>query len=78
MASLIEFLEAVGLENVTVKPLHQCITGVAMERKGGAKVSFLTNEITPSDAFGEMKRTAFIVWMDAKKFDAALEKTKGK
>ena len=78
MASLIEFLEAVGLENVTVQPLHQCITGVAMERKGGAKVSFLTNEITPSDAFGEMKRTAFIVWLDAKKFDAALEKTKGK
>ncbi|EOJ8425719.1 hypothetical protein ACM43E_001052 [Escherichia coli] len=78
MASLIEFLEAVGLENVTVQPLNQCITGVAMERKGGAKVSFLTNEITPSDAFGEMKRTAFIVWMDAKKFDAALEKTKGK
>ncbi|EIW7013794.1 hypothetical protein [Enterobacter bugandensis] len=78
MASLIEFLEAVGLENMTVQTLHQCITGVAMERKGGAKVSFLTNEITPSDAFGEMKRTAFIVWMDAKKFDAALEKTKGK
>lgn len=40
MASLIEFLEAVGLENVTVQPLHQCITGVAMERKGVPKSAF--------------------------------------
>lgn len=76
MASLIEFLEAVGLENVTVQPLHQCMTGVSMKRGGGAEVRFLTKEITVSDAFGKMTRTAFIVWMDTEKFDAALEKTK--
>lgn len=77
MASLIEFLEAVGLENVTVQPLHQCMTSVSMKKGGGSEVSFMTTEIATSDAFGKLRRTAFIVWMDAEKFDAALEETKG-
>lgn len=78
MASLIEFLEAVGLENVTVQPLHQCMDGISMNKNGEAKVTFFTREISPTDVIGKISRTAFIVWMDAENFDAALKKTKGK
>lgn len=78
MASLLEFLEIVGMENITCQPLHECMTAAQMKRGGDTEVKFITREITPSDLAGKMRRTAFIVWMDADKFDAALMEINGK
>lgn len=78
MASLIELLEVVGLENVTVQALHECATGATMKKGGDTEVKFITGEITPGDMVGKMCRTALIVWMDAEKFDKALKEIKGK
>lgn len=77
MASLIEFLTEVGVEDLTCQPLHACMTGSAMRKGGDTEVKFLTREITPADMVGKMRKTAFIVWMDAEKFDAALAKLQG-
>lgn len=77
MASLVQFLEAVGLKNVTCQPIHQCVTGAQMRKGGETEVKFMTREITPSDLTGKMRRTGFIVWMDAEKFDAALKGING-
>lgn len=78
MASIIEFLNEVGLENITCQPLHQCMTGAATRKGGGTEVKFMTDAITPNDIYGKMRKTAFIVWMDADKFDSALKKLQGK
>lgn len=78
MASLVEFIERVGLENVTCQVLHECLTSAKSRRGGDTEVSFVTREFTPADMFGKSHKTAFIVWMDASKFDTALTELKGK
>lgn len=78
MASLLEFLEVVGMESITCQPVHQCITGAQMKKGGETEVRFLTRGITPLDLTGKMRRTGLIVWMDADKFDAALKEINGK
>ena len=78
MASLIEFIEQVGLENITCQTLHESITSVKNVRGGGSEVSFQTQEITASDFAYKLRKTAFIVWIDADRFDAALKELQGK
>ncbi|WP_395166116.1 hypothetical protein [Klebsiella pneumoniae] len=78
MASLLDFLEAVGTENIACQLIHQCVTAAQIKRGGGTEVKFITCEITPTDLTGKMRRTGFIVWMDADKFDAALMDLEGK
>ncbi|HBQ3059776.1 TPA: hypothetical protein L7V77_001411 [Klebsiella pneumoniae] len=78
MASLKELLETVGMENLTCQIIHQCVVGAQLRRGGVTEVRFHTREITPTDLAGKMHRTGIIVWMDADKFDSALEEIGGK
>ncbi|HHB7457089.1 TPA: hypothetical protein ACN7NB_002805 [Klebsiella pneumoniae] len=78
MASLIEFIEQIGLKNITCQVLHECLESAKSRKGGNTEVSFVTREFTPSDMVGKPRKTAFIVWMDADKFDAALMELKGK
>lgn len=73
MASIIEFLEKVGVEKLTCQVLHESMTNANMGKRGETKVTFLTREITPTDLIGEMKKTAFIVWMNSEDFNEALK-----
>ncbi len=82
MASIIELLEEIGVDNIGVQALHTCMSKSDL----GSKKSSLTIEtdaITTGDAEfieGEvkLKKTALICWVDGEKFDAALAKFNGK
>ncbi|WP_436882817.1 hypothetical protein [Enterobacter asburiae] len=78
MASLIEFIEQVGIENTACQVLHECLTSAKSRKGGDTEVSFITREFTPSDMVGKSRKTAFIVWIDADRFDAALKELRDK
>lgn len=82
MASIIQLLEEIGVDNIGVQTLHSSMSG----SKLGAKKSSITIETdaitTANSQFvgGEVKldKTAVICWVDGDKFDVALAKLKDK
>lgn len=65
--TITELINAVGLENVGIQHLDECIVG-ASARKSGTEVCFITNSMSVGDvATGEGERQALIVWLPRKK-----------
>lgn len=64
--SIIELIQAVGLENIRVQYLDQ--TTEAMDyskKKGGTTVRFITTEITVDDLLsGKPKKCGMVIWFD--------------
>lgn len=72
--SIIELLEAVGVENLEVQSLGNSMDGFTSKAKGTeARISFFTDKSKAQDlAFGKM--AAMVVWMPADKLKEAGEK----
>lgn len=75
MASLSELIKEIGDDNVTVQALHTCMDS-ASYNKGLTTIKFKTQGLSATDLTLD-KKTALIVWVDADKFNDALEKFKG-
>lgn len=76
MASIIQFIEKVGLKNIKAQPLNHAVSGVKV-RENGATLTVETDVITSAnlDFFGDdislskLGKSGVILWMDSEKFD---------
>lgn len=75
MASLSELIMEIGDDNVAVQFLNQCMIDAKYD-KGHTTIKFGVNGLGAMDLV-DNKKAGLIVWVDADKFDNALEKLKG-
>ena len=67
---LTEFLEKIGDENLAVQVLHDSIVS-EKKTKQDIKVTFAT-EFKNTQLLGDSKRVGIVVWMDADKYNEAI------
>ncbi len=67
---LTEFLEKIGNENLAVQVLHDSIVS-EKKTKQDIEVTFAT-EFKNTQLLGDSKRVGIIVWMDADKYNEAI------
>ncbi len=67
---LTEFLEKIGNENLAVQVLHDSVVS-EKKTKQDIEVTFAT-EFKNTQLLGDSKRVGIIVWMDADKYNEAI------
>lgn len=67
---LTEFLEKIGNENLAVQVLHDSIVS-EKKTKIDIEVTFAT-EFKNTQLLGDSKRVGIVVWMDADKYNEAI------
>ena len=67
---LTEFLEKIGNENLAVQVLHDSIVS-EKKTKQDIEVTFAT-EFKNTQLLGDSKRVGIVVWMDADKYNEAI------
>lgn len=66
--TIVELITEVGLENVGIQHLDECIVGATAKKRGGVEVRFITHSMSVKDAWTcEGERQALIVWLPRKK-----------
>jgi len=72
---LSELLKLVGDENIQFQMLHDCMTTIEQRsrKKGGNKITFVTEGLTPTEVMHNTGNVGVIVWVPREKW---LEATK--
>lgn len=66
-------------KSVGVQWLSKCASGFKSKKRPSehCEVSFVTDAINPSYAFGKSDKVCAIIWLDKKEFKAAMERLGG-
>lgn len=75
MASIDKVLAQIGVENVSVQYLGECMTNIKTGKKE-TEISFVTQELTANDAMRGSSKTAMIVWVDSAQYNQATAELK--
>lgn len=61
--TIVTLLEQVGLENVQVQPLASSMCDIKSLKKGGTKITFITDQQTPTDFMMKTGKVGLILWL---------------
>lgn len=63
--NLIELLQKVGVENVEVQPLNECVTNIVARKGGVHLVTFPTHQLTCRDVMvpDQSQKIGLVVWI---------------
>ena len=67
---LSELLKIVGDENMQFQMLHDCMINIEQRsrKKGGNKISFVTNGLNPTDVMNGTGNVGVVVWIPRDKW----------
>jgi hypothetical protein len=63
--SIIELLQQVGVENVDVQPLNECVTNAVAKKDGVHLITFPTHKLTCRDVMlpDQSQMVGLVVWI---------------
>lgn len=69
--TLVELLNKIPDSKWTAQMLSYCITNIKQKKRPNlhSEVSFVTEEITPTQVFNDSGKVGFVVWIDRETFN---------
>lgn len=66
--TIIELIETIGVDNIFVQPLNECVTNITLKKNGDSTVTFLTNKLKPIDLVSRTSQyTGLVLWVPSEK-----------